>query len=67
MENRKPTGKGVIVTTVEKCRAECRAEPRSSIQWQSGILGAWLEWDEKVPHFLGVGEAAKGLVLGRLD
>lgn len=63
MENRKPIGKGVIVMTVEKCHAE----PRSSIQWQSGILGAWPEWDEKVPHFLGVGEAAKGLVLGRLD
>lgn len=63
MENRKPIGKGVIVMTVEKCHAE----PRSSIQWHSGILGAWPEWDEKDPHFLGVGEAAKGLVLGRLD
>lgn len=49
--------------TVEKWHAELR----SSIRWQSGILGAWPEWDKKDPHFLGVEEAAEGLVLGRLD
>lgn len=30
-----------------------------------GGLGAWPEWDETGPHFLGVREAAEGLVLGR--
>lgn len=40
--------------------------PGAVERWQSGILGVWPEWDEKDPHFLGVGEAAEGLVLGRL-